>query len=60
MTNKKMTLFLTGHKVVPLQMNQWNRITKKWERIKDQMILSVRCCERQRIIGGKGEGVTEI
>jgi hypothetical protein len=39
-----MTLFLTGLKVVPLQMNQWERIMKKWDRTKDQMVLSVRCC----------------
>jgi hypothetical protein len=34
-------------------MNQWERIMKKWKRIKDQMMLSVRCCERQRKIAGK-------
>jgi hypothetical protein len=41
-------------------MNQWERIMEKWERIKDQMMLWVRCCERQRKIGGKGEGIKEI
>lgn len=53
MTKKKMTLFLTRLKVVPLQMmNQWKRMLKvmKWERLKEQMMLSVRCCERQREI----------